>query len=70
MEVDFADRPAAHLTFLLDVSGSMNRQDKLPLVKEAMVMLLAQLREDDTVSIVVYAGGTGSVIEGVPRARV
>lgn len=68
MEVSFTDRPASHLTFLLDISGSMNNPDKLPLVKDAMVMLLDQLRDDDAVSIVVYAGGTGSVIEGVPAA--
>ncbi|MEM9416533.1 MAG: von Willebrand factor type A domain-containing protein [Planctomycetota bacterium] len=68
MEVSFEDRPAAHLTFLLDVSGSMNSNDKLPLVKDAMVMLLDQLRDDDRVSIVVYAGATGSVIEGVPAS--
>ncbi|XAL98592.1 von Willebrand factor type A domain-containing protein [Phycisphaeraceae bacterium D3-23] len=68
MEVTFEDRPAAHLTFLLDVSGSMNNADKLGLIKDAMVMLLDQLRDDDRVSIVVYAGATGSVIEGVSAA--
>ncbi|MGH1375468.1 MAG: vWA domain-containing protein [Alphaproteobacteria bacterium] len=53
----------SNLVFLLDVSGSMNAQDKLPLVKNSMKMLLDSLHPDDTVSIVVYAGSTGVVLE-------
>ncbi|MFC4990664.1 vWA domain-containing protein, partial [Rubritalea tangerina] len=50
------ERPAANLVFLLDVSGSMNNSAKLPLLKESMKYLLEELNEEDTVSIVVYAG--------------
>ncbi|MDN3644810.1 VWA domain-containing protein [Pontixanthobacter aestiaquae] len=57
------ERPAANLVFLLDVSGSMNSADKLPLVKSAMKGLANQLTERDTVSIVVYAGAAGLVLQ-------
>lgn len=53
----------SNLVFLLDVSGSMNQADKLPLVKSSMNMLLDSLHPDDTVSIVTYAGHTGVVLE-------
>ncbi len=53
----------SNIVFLLDVSGSMNAPDKLPLVKSSMKMLLDSLHPDDTVSIVVYAGSTGVVLE-------
>ena len=52
-------RPAANLVFLLDVSGSMNAQNKLPLVKKSMELLVEELNENDTLSIVVYAGAEG-----------
>ncbi|MBX7083952.1 MAG: VWA domain-containing protein [Nannocystaceae bacterium] len=55
--------PARNLVFLLDVSGSMNEPDKLPLLKHAMGLLAEQLREQDHVSIVVYAGASGVVLE-------
>ena len=55
--------PASNLVFLLDVSGSMNSQNKLPLLKSAFKLLTAQLREQDKVSIVVYAGAAGVVLE-------
>ena len=54
-----AERPAANLVFLLDVSGSMNNQDKLPLLVDSMKILLKELNGDDSVSIVVYAGAEG-----------
>jgi len=53
----------SNIVFLLDVSGSMNARDKLPLVKSSMKMLLDSLHGDDTVSIVIYAGSTGVVLE-------
>jgi len=56
-------KPASNLVFLLDVSGSMNRPDKLPLLKNAFRMLVDTLAPDDTVSIVVYAGAAGTVLE-------
>ncbi|MEM6474746.1 MAG: VWA domain-containing protein [Pseudomonadota bacterium] len=57
------ERPAANLVFLMDVSGSMGRPDKLPLVKTALSGLASQLTEKDRVSIVVYAGAAGLVLE-------
>lgn len=54
--------PASNLVFLIDVSGSMNNADKLPLVKESLKVLVAQLRKQDKVAIVVYAGAAGLVL--------
>ena len=62
-EMPAQERPAANLVFLLDVSGSMGSADKLPLVKTAMRQLAGQLTERDRVSIVVYAGAAGLVLE-------
>jgi Ca-activated chloride channel family protein len=56
------DMPPANLVFLLDVSGSMDTSDKLPLLKTAFGMLTDTLRPQDTVSIVVYAGAAGLVL--------
>ena len=50
--------PPANLVFLVDVSGSMSDNDKLPLVKSSLKMLTKQLRAQDTISIVTYAGRT------------
>ncbi|TYB73086.1 DUF3520 domain-containing protein [Bizionia saleffrena] len=55
--------PASNLTFLIDVSGSMNSANKLPLLKSAFSLLVNQLREKDNVSIVVYAGAAGVVLK-------
>jgi Ca-activated chloride channel family protein len=55
--------PASNLTFLIDVSGSMSSMNKLPLLKSAFKLLVNQLREKDKVSIVVYAGAAGVVLE-------
>jgi len=54
--------PASNLVFLLDVSGSMSSANKLPLLKSAFGLLIEQLREQDKVSIVVYAGAAGVVL--------
>ena len=59
-------KPRSNLVFLLDVSGSMNSPDKLPLVKQSMEMLLSTLNPDDTVAIAVYAGAAGTVLEPTP----
>lgn len=64
-----AQRPAANLVFLLDVSGSMDAPDKLPLVKTAMRQLAGELGRQDRVSIVVYAGATGVVLEPTSDER-
>jgi Ca-activated chloride channel family protein len=55
--------PASNLTFLIDVSGSMNEVNKLPLVVSSLTLLTEQLREQDKVSIVVYAGNAGLVLQ-------
>jgi len=54
--------PASNLVFLIDVSGSMMYENKLPLVKSSLKMLIDQLREKDNISIVVYAGNAGLVL--------
>ncbi|NMM40026.1 vWA domain-containing protein [Pseudoalteromonas arctica] len=61
-EVEKADLKAANLVFLLDVSGSMNVPNKLPLLKTSLTMLTKQLDENDSVAIVVYAGAAGVVL--------
>src|SRR5262245_47675671 len=58
-EVERTERPASNLVFLLDVSGSMADQNKLPLLKTAMKLLVNELGENDRVSIVSYAGDAG-----------
>ena len=55
--------PTNHLIFLLDVSASMKKPDKLPVLKEGLVELLEQLRPEDRISIVVYSGGAQTVLE-------
>lgn len=65
-EVQAAQRPAANLVFLMDVSGSMNSPDKLPLLKNAFRLLTKQLDENDSISMVVYAGASGVVLEPTP----
>ncbi len=56
-------KPRTNLVFLLDVSGSMNAQDKLPLLKNSFKLLLDTLGPEDTVAIVTYAGRAGTVLE-------
>ncbi len=62
-DVTAQGRPAANLVFLVDVSGSMSSDDKLPLVKRALSMLADKLTAKDRVSIVVYAGAAGVVLD-------
>ena len=72
-DVPRAERPAANLVLLLDVSGSMDDPKKLPLLKNALRLMIDQLTGDDTVSIVVYAGAAGTVLEPTPgdqKARI
>ncbi|MBI9058234.1 MAG: von Willebrand factor type A domain-containing protein [Labilibaculum sp.] len=61
--------PASNLVFLLDVSGSMDSSNKLPLLKKAFKLLVNQLREDDKVAIVVYAGNSGLVLPSTSGNR-
>jgi len=60
--IDMHERPASNLVFLIDVSGSMNDPNKLPLLKQAFRKLVNQLDERDHVSMVVYAGASGLVL--------
>lgn len=68
-DVPKATLPPSNLVFLLDTSGSMDSPDKLPLLKQAFSMLVPQLREQDRVSIVVYAGSAGLVLPPTPGDR-
>ena len=68
-EVDVADLPPGNLVFLIDVSGSMDYPDKLPLLKNAFALLVGQLRDEDRVAIVVYAGAAGLVLPSTPGSR-
>ena len=61
-QIDAAETPRANLVFLIDRSGSMNAANKLPLLINSMKLLLDSLKPDDTVSIVTYAGGAGTVL--------
>jgi Ca-activated chloride channel family protein len=63
------DLPPSNLVFLLDVSGSMEEPNKLPLVKNSFRMLVDQLREQDHVAIVVYAGAAGVVLKPTSGAN-
>jgi Ca-activated chloride channel family protein len=65
-EVETTERPAANLVFLVDVSGSMQDPDKLPLLKNAFRLLTKQLGAEDSIALVVYAGSTGIVLEPTP----
>src|SRR5438874_9940396 len=60
--LSIGERKVAHLTFLVDVSGSMQSADKLPLAKRALRMLVDNLRDGDTVALVTYAGGVQLVL--------
>jgi Ca-activated chloride channel family protein len=62
-DVVAATAPRANLVFLIDVSGSMDEPDKLPLLKSAFRLLVDKLKPEDTVSIVTYAGNAGTVLE-------
>jgi len=61
-KVPKAQLPASNLVFLIDVSGSMSSSDKLPLLQQALTMLVGQLDARDSISMVVYAGASGVVL--------
>lgn len=63
------ERPRTNLVFLVDVSGSMGSPDKLPLAMSGLHMLTDELDDDDTVSIVVYAGAAGAILEPTTGAN-
>lgn len=62
-ELEKKNLPPSNLVFLIDVSGSMSSANKLPLLKSAMKMLVQEMRPQDRVAIVVYAGAAGLVLE-------
>lgn len=64
--LDFAKLPPNNLVFLIDVSGSMNSDDKLPLLKRSLRLLVDELRPQDRVAMVVYAGNAGLVLPSTP----
>jgi len=64
-ELDRSKLPQSHLVFLIDVSGSMGGEERLPLVKKSFKMLLNQLDKNDLVSIVTYASGVEVKLDGV-----
>ena len=67
--IDKSSLPPSNLVFLIDVSGSMNSPNKLPLLKSAFGLLVNELRPQDHVAIVVYAGAAGLVLESTPGNR-
>lgn len=67
--IDKRELPASNIVFLIDVSGSMEDPNKLPLLKSAFRMLVNELRPIDRVAIVVYAGAAGVVLESTPGNR-
>ncbi|MFN8116735.1 MAG: von Willebrand factor type A domain-containing protein [Bacteroidia bacterium] len=61
-QIEVKNLPSNNLVFLIDVSGSMEDENKLPLLKSGLRLLVEQMREEDKVSIVVYAGAAGIVL--------
>ncbi|KAE9632389.1 vWA domain-containing protein [Parasedimentitalea maritima] len=61
-------RPPLNLVFLIDTSGSMDERNKLPLLKQSFQLMLAQLRPEDKVAIVTYAGSAGQVLDPTPAS--
>lgn len=68
-KIPSTERPPTNLVFLVDVSGSMQSAKKLPLLKEGFRMLAEQLRPQDRVAMVVYAGSSGLVLESTPGSE-
>ncbi len=68
-ELPVRQRPDVNLVLLLDVSGSMNSSDKLPLAQRSMALLLDSLKPTDTVGIAVYAGAAGEVLPPTPVSQ-
>ncbi|MBT5032849.1 MAG: VWA domain-containing protein [Proteobacteria bacterium] len=64
-----ANRPAANLVFLIDVSASMMSNDKLPLVKRSLKLLVNQMDSQDQIALVAYAGAAGLVLDSTPAAE-
>ncbi len=72
-DIELGERPPANLVFLVDVSGSMDMPDKLPLVIRSLKLLTQKMTVKDRISLVVYAGAAGAVLEPTPgdeRAKI
>jgi Ca-activated chloride channel family protein len=65
-DVSAKQRPAANLVFLIDVSGSMRPENKLPLVQRSLALLVERMKNEDRVAIAVYAGASGLVLSSTP----
>ncbi|MDH5424899.1 MAG: VWA domain-containing protein [Gammaproteobacteria bacterium] len=63
IDIEARQLPAANLVFLIDVSGSMASENKLGLLKKSLGLLVSKMRKQDTISLVVYAGASGIVLE-------
>lgn len=68
-DIDFDAKKPSNLVFLIDTSGSMYDENKLPLVQQSFAMLAENLGEDDRVSIVTYAGSDTVVLSGTPGSK-
>ncbi len=68
-KVSLDNTPPSNLVFLIDVSGSMNDEKKLPLVKQGLKILVNQLKPSDRVALAVYAGTSGLVLPSTPGSR-
>lgn len=68
-DVTTTERAPANLVFLVDVSNSMNEPNKLPLVKDALRLLVGKLRADDRVAVVTYAGNSGVALSSTPVSK-
>ena len=69
VRIETENLPASNLVFLIDVSGSMNQANRLPLVKKSLAMLVDNLNPRDRVAIVVYAGAAGEVLPSTPASE-
>ncbi|MDR1875559.1 MAG: VWA domain-containing protein, partial [Synergistaceae bacterium] len=68
-EVNYDEAPPANLVFLVDVSGSMNPPERLPLVKASLQLLIDRLRPEDRVSLVTYANGSQAALKPTPGSE-
>lgn len=68
-DIDMAALPASNLVFLIDVSGSMDEENKLPLLKESLKIMIRRLRPQDRISIVTYSSSTGVALDSVPGSK-
>ncbi|MFN3939243.1 MAG: von Willebrand factor type A domain-containing protein [Chitinophagales bacterium] len=69
-EMDYNKTDPSNLVFLIDVSGSMSAENKLPLVKKSLMHLVENLSEKDRIAIVVYAGAAGLVLPSTPASDI